>query len=60
MREIAKLQNMLVEEALQNTRIQRTFLYFSALSAALALFALNVPIKSGLRTRQRGLRLPAN
>jgi hypothetical protein len=42
MAEIAKLQGMLVEEALENTKMQRTFLYFAALSAAIALFALFV------------------
>jgi hypothetical protein len=42
MAEIAKLQSMLVGEAVENTKIQRTFLYFTALGAALALFALIV------------------
>jgi hypothetical protein len=40
MAEMTKLQSMLVEEALENTKTQRTLLYFTALSVAFALFAL--------------------
>jgi hypothetical protein len=37
---IARLQELLVKEAVENSQLQRTVLYFAALSAALALFAL--------------------
>jgi len=40
MTEIVTLQQMLVKEALENSRVQRVVLYFTALSAALAIFAL--------------------
>lgn len=40
MTEIAKLQGLLVKEALANSRIQRVVLWFAALSATLALIAL--------------------
>jgi hypothetical protein len=37
---ITKLQELLVQEAIHNSKVQRIVLYFAALSAALALFAL--------------------
>jgi hypothetical protein len=40
MGDIVRLQELLVKEAVENSQLQRTVLYFAALSAALALFAL--------------------
>ncbi len=40
MSEIVGLQKLLVQEALENSRIQRVVLYFTALSGALAIIAL--------------------
>lgn len=40
MSNIAKLQTMLVEEAIENTKIQKLVIYLSALSAALSLVTL--------------------
>ena len=37
---IANLQDLLVKEARENFRLQKTVMYFAALSALLALIAL--------------------